>query len=327
MIPSAWIDFAGRWGGYALARQYTRNHPRILMYHRFTSDTSAGTAMADVFEEQVRHLAEHFNVMTLGELLASFHAGERPPPHTIVITVDDGHRDFFEFAWPILKRHNVPATLFVATGFIDRELWLWPDQVTWLLGQCGSLAERVQIGGESVELGDNPWQAIVDRILAMSDDNRLRAPSELAEKLGCALPSEAPEGYAPVTWDELRVLEANGVEIGGHTHTHPNLARVPENRLPEEIHRCRERLDSELGMRPRPFCYPNGQPSDVTQAVRAAVKDAGFTGAVMAYADGALHEDVYQLRRHSSSSNPFQFYKASSGVEWLGRRWRRGGLS
>jgi peptidoglycan/xylan/chitin deacetylase (PgdA/CDA1 family) len=292
------------------------------MYHRF-NDPTGGGVNGDVLETQIAYIARHFVPLTLGKLLDYLHAGEQPPAHTLVLTVDDGHRDFLEVAYPVLQRHGVPATLFVATGFIDGELWLWPDQVTWLLDQCRERPATVRIAGTSLELGNNAWQTIIDHVLTLPDAHRRQAPTELATELESSLPAAPPMGYQPITWSELRSLETNGIEIGGHTHTHPSLGRVPVDRLHEEIHYCRQRLDEELGPRPRPFCYPNGQPDDVTPAVRATVSGAGFTGAVVAYADEAVHNDPYQLRRHSSSADMFQFYKASTGLEWLGRQWQR----
>jgi hypothetical protein len=87
-----------------------------------------------------------------------------------------------------------------------------------------------------------------------------------------------------------------------------------------ELTHCFARLTEELGPAPRPFCYPNGTVDDYSTEVRDAVESAGFTGAVLAYADHLPHDDVYALKRHSSGDCMFQFMKASSGLEWLGRR-------
>lgn len=312
----------GPFGLYPAARLITRNHPRILMYHRFQTSGTAGLT-AETFDCQVRYIARYFNPMSLGELLGYLRTNRSPPPHSIVITVDDGHRDFLDVAWPVLRQNRVPATLFVTTGFIDGELWLWPDQISWILDRCGPLPSIIDLGGSTLRPGAAPWQSIIDHILTLPDHRRRCAPDELAAQVACYPPNTPPDGYQPVTWDELRMLEGNGIEIGGHTHTHPNLARVPLEQLPSEITRCRERLDDELGEATRPFCYPNGQLDDVTADVVSAVAYAGFTGAVLAYADDATHHDLYYLRRHGSSANMFQFYKASSGLEWLGRRWRK----
>ena len=326
MHRSSMVRLLGPWGLYAFARWVTRNHPRILMYHRFSSGPLAGFVSEDVFDEQMSHVARHFHAVTLGALLELFRASQTPPPNTVVITVDDGYRDFFEIAFPILQRHQVPATLFATTGFVDCALWLWPDKVRWALDHAGKMPEHARIAGMVIPLSTgDPWASIIDRLLELPDDQKHREVDQLAAALGVTLPGSAPAGYEAVTWDQLRALQEAGIEIGGHTHTHPSLTKVAPGRLHAEIDHCKQRLDAELGERARPFCYPNGQLEDYSEPVRNAVEHAGFVGAVLAYADGVRHEDLFALRRHSSSDSRFQFHKAVSGLEWLGRRLRATG--
>lgn len=322
MNRSRIIQVAGPLGLYVSARWLTRKHPRILMYHRFSPTPLPDFVCAETLDEQVRHLARLYHTISLGDLLESLRAGSRLPPNTVVITVDDGYRDFFDIAFPILQQHRVPATLFVTTGFVDGELWLWPDKVRWALDHATKRPNEARVAGVTVPLPNgDPWARIVGRLLELVDTEKHREVKRLADTLGVVLPEAAPAPYAAVRWDQLRILQEAGIEIGGHTHTHPTLPKVAPERLPEEIDHCKRRLDAELGVRPRPFCYPNGQPADYSETVRDAVERAGFTGAVVAYADSAGHEDRFALRRHSSSNNRFQFHKAVSGLEWMGRRF------
>ncbi|MCH8505576.1 MAG: polysaccharide deacetylase family protein [Ectothiorhodospiraceae bacterium] len=316
------VQLAGPMGLYSVARRLTRNHPRILMYHRFSGEPQPGHVSAARFEEQVRYIARHHHPMALGELITHLREVRPVPAHTLVITVDDGYADFHDVAWPILKKHGVPATLFVTTGFVDRELWLWPDQVAWLLEQAPEIPEQLQLRDASIPTAGNAWQSLINHLLTLPDQAKHEMIQRLAEQLQTTLPSEAPAAYASCTWDQLRRMQDEGLEVGGHTHTHPTLPKVEHENLPGEIHFCRERLQAELGDQPRPFCYPNGQPADFSMPVRNAVEGAGFTGAVVAYADETPHGDLYALRRHSSSANMFQFYKACSGLEWAGMRLR-----
>lgn len=318
------VRLAGPFGLYSLGRQLSRSHPRILMYHRFSEQPQARSVSRAQFERQVEHIARHYNPMTMGQLLDRWRSGGRVEPNAVVITVDDGHADFLDIAWPVLRRYHVPATLFVATGFIDGELWLWPDQLRWLLESANPLPKSLTVGDFTmpVEGGEQAWVDLVDWLLSLPDRDKRAAIQELSSTLAVPLPTQPPPEYASVTWDQLRAMEREGLEVGGHTHTHPSLARVPVNRLPDETARCLARLTSELGPAPRPFCYPNGQPSDVTDDTRAAVEAAGFTGAVVAYADGTSHDDLYYLRRHGGSGEWDHFLKVVSGVEWLGWRMR-----
>lgn len=331
MSFSGLVRRLGPIGGYAMARQLTRDHPRILMYHRFCAAPTPGRVSAAVLHEQARLLARHHHPMSLTQLAAILRAGETPPPDTIVFTIDDGYRDFHDVAWPILREHGVPATFFVTTGFVDGALWLWPDQIGWLLDHAETLPERLASCGIALDAGARQarsagaaWQLLIDHLLAQSDTRKHELIALLAAELGLTLPARAPDDYAPVSWDQLRRMQDEGLDIGGHTHTHPTLPKVAAADLPGELDHCLARLDAELGTRPRTFCYPNGQPVDYSAAVAAAVERAGFTCAVVAHADAARHDDLYALRRHVGSENMFQFHKSVSGLEWFGHRLRAG---
>ncbi len=319
------VQLAGPMGLYSVARHLTRNHPRILMYHRFSAEPQPGHVSAACLDEQARYIARHHHPMQLGTLIAHLREGRPVPPHTLVFTVDDGYADFHDVAWPILKKHGIPATLFVTTGFVNQELWLWPDQVAWLLEQAPVIPAELRLGDTTIKTSGNTWQSLIDHLLTLPDQDKHAMIRQLADQLQTTLPGKAPAAYASCTWDQLRHMQDEGLEIGGHTHTHPTLPKVEHGDLPGEIHFCQQRLQEELGERPRPFCYPNGQPADFSMPVRNAVEDAGFTGAVVAYADETAHGDLYALRRHSSSANMFQFFKACSGLEWTGMRMRARG--
>ena len=118
-------------------------------------------------------------------------------------------------------------------------------------------------------------------------------------------------------------MQQNGVEIGGHTVTHPSLGRVSESQAKVEIVGCSNALNENLGRRSRTFCYPNGQPSDFQYFLPALVEDSGFLGAVTAFPDANGTKDPFLMRRHVSGDDMFQFFKATSGVEFLGHRLRR----
>ena len=327
MNTSSLIRSAGPLGLYALARQLTRHHPRILMYHRFSAEPRKGFVSAAAFDDQVAHIARYYKPVALGTLIGWLRAGEPIPAHTIVITVDDGYADFHDVAFPILRKHQVPATLFVTTGFIDGALWLWPDQVRWVLDTARRRPDTLTVAGNCISIHTAPWQQIIDALLRIPDTDKHHAIQGLAETLGTTIPESPPAAFAPLNWQQLREMQAAGIEFGGHTHTHPTLPKVEPSALTSEIDHCLHRLNAELGPRPRPFCYPNGQPEDYSSIVRDAVEQAGFTGAVVAYADAQPQGDLYALRRHSGSCNRFQFQKAVSGLEWLGRRAKQRGTA
>lgn len=319
----------GPMGGYQFARQICRNQPRILMYHRFSDPPVKGWASPGFFERQVRHIRERYNPYSLVGLMKYHREHARMPPHAVVITVDDGYRDFYEHAFPILRRHGVPATLFATTGFIERRLWLWPDKITWILDQLTHIDRGFTIGSLAVEEGaldghsrNHLWMRWIAHALSLPDEEKHEFIAALADKLDLTFPETIPEAFAPLSWDELKEMQAAGIEIGGHTVTHPSLGRVNEAQARDEIFGCRDALNQHLGQQDRTFCYPNGQPSDFQDFLPGLVQEAGFLGAVTAFPDAQGVGDLYLMRRHVSGDDMFQFYKAVSGVELLGHRVR-----
>lgn len=332
MNISQWVKIAGEYGGYALAREITGAHPRILMYHRFSRLPKKGYVGADEFEWQVRYIAEHFNPVTVSEIASSLYGTQKLPRKSIAITVDDGYRDFYSIAWPILRKYGVPATFYVTTGFVNGELWLWPDQLRYLLEKAPGAQGRHDFGLFSIEtpiMADDFegefWR--INQILLKADNSeKLECLAALAQGWEVELPGCAPGRFQSVSWAQLKEMQSEGLEVGGHTVTHPSLGRVSGDQASKEILGCAEALTQNLGGAPRSFCYPNGTPDDFVGDQVQFVREAGFSCAVVAFADSREHIQRYAMRRHSSSSDQFQFLKAAAGIELLGMKFRKHAL-
>lgn len=328
-LVSRTVRKLGPLGGYALARQLCRKQPRILMYHRFPGPKTNGGGGSDFFEKQVMYIRKRYQPFTLAGLIQYAEQHGNMPEHAVVITVDDGYRDFYDYAFPILRKHGVPATLYATTGFVDGRLWLWPDKVTWLLENARQVTADSQFGSATFRATQSCenllgiyWQPLITHGLSIPDNEKHVFISDLASVLGLDLPDAIPEEFAPVSWDQLREIEAAGIEVGGHTVTHPTLGQVTEEQARDEIFGCRDELIEYLGEKPRTFCYPNGQPSDFQDFLLPMVEEAGYLGAVTAFPDSKGIGSRYAMRRHACGDNQYQFHKAVSGVEYLGHRVR-----
>jgi len=323
------VKLAGKFGGYAMARAITAGHPRILMYHRFSKVPAPGHVGAGEFEQQVRYISRHYNPVTVSRIALALYEGESLPRNSIAITVDDGYEDFFSIAWPILKKYKVPATFYVTTGFVNGDLWLWPDQLRYLLEQSPEIENRfnfglfnVQTPVKAAEFEQVFWR--INQIMLKADNaEKLQCLDAMASAWQVELPDEPPKGYKAVTWGQLQQMQAEGLEVGGHTKTHPSLARVSLDEAGSEISGCFQALEQNLGKAIRSFCYPNGTPEDFVGAQVELVQRAGFSCATVAFADSREHRQRYAMRRHSSSADQFQFLKAVSGIELLGLKWRK----
>lgn len=328
------IKALGPFGLFACMRWLMRKSPRIVMFHRFSALPKQHHISSDELEKQIVYLKKRFNMLPLSRLRSMLKQCEKIPENSIALTVDDGYQDFYNVAYPILKKHRIPATLYVTTGFINKELWLWPDQISWLLDNVSEVNTVIQLGRDKPDLenkkkGSNVikidvvddsnrhkiWSQVVAYLLSLGDQSKHEWIACFAEQLGKRLPVHAPNDYAACTWAQLEEMQANGIEIGGHTHTHPSLGQVSDKQLLNEISLCKMLLDKKLGNRDRDFCFPNGQPSDYNAKVKEQVKKIGFKSSVTAFYDARGLQDLFEMRRHTASQDWFQFCKSSNGVE------------
>ena len=323
------LALAAPFGVYPLARWLTRSTPKILMYHRFSGQPQAGRVHRRMFEQQVQYLKQHFRIMSLGELLTHHEQHGHFPARTVVLTVDDGYRDFYDIAFPVLKQHDVPATFFIATRFVDGGFWLWPDRLRYILQQSTRLADRSLLpaavtcpAGELDAAARNAlWSDLVAWLLSVEDTRKQQWLENFAGSQQLEVPAQPTAPYRAVNWRQVREMHECGIEIGAHSRSHPSLGRVADDSLAGEIGGSVQDITRQLGQAPVSFCYPNGQPGDYNERVIAEVAASGCKGAVTAFYDRYLLDDIYALRRFDGGNDWSHFMKVCNGIEGLTARW------
>ncbi|NUZ05150.1 polysaccharide deacetylase family protein [Piscinibacter koreensis] len=232
------------------------------------------------FERIVSFVASNFNVLRLGDAVERLAMGSLPTA-SACITFDDGYADNFSVAAPILQRHRVPGTFFIATGYIDGGR-MWNDEV--IEAVRASTGDRID--ATDVGLGEYLWHDAESRVAAcerllkdlkyFEPKRRREVARELAHRAG--LPAEADTMMTPA---QLRALADAGHELGGHTMTHPILATLSDAAAADEIGAGREQLAQWIGRPVESFAYPNGVPGvDYTVRDVGLVAKAGFRSAV-----------------------------------------------
>jgi peptidoglycan/xylan/chitin deacetylase (PgdA/CDA1 family) len=278
-----------------------RQRLSVLAYHRVLAERDpllAEEPSAAEFERRMRWVKANFNVMPLGEAVRALRE-DRLPPRALCITFDDGYADNFCVAFPILQRLGLPATFFIATGFLD--------------GGC--MFNDVVI--EAVRAALSPGLDLDDLALGRhvlgSDEQRARAIARILARLRYFEPSRRSEVAREVarragarirtdlmmTSAQVRALHAAGMEVGAHTVSHPILAEIGVQRARHEMAASRARLEEITGAPVRLFAYPNGTPERDYRGEHAALaREVGFDAAVSA-AWGAARagDDLYQIPR------------------------------
>jgi peptidoglycan/xylan/chitin deacetylase (PgdA/CDA1 family) len=195
----------------------------------------------------------------------------------VLITFDDGYRDYHDVAYPVLESLGIPSTVFLATSFMDEGGMLWTDEVQW--AALSTRRDRV-----TLPWADEPSMALPDAAARNALGERARAHLKKlpdAERrvaltaLLAALGDPPPKERQMLTWDEVR-RTMKLTSYGGHSHTHPILSRLDADAADREIRTCKERIAAETGVSPRTFAYPNGRPSDYTAETQAILRRHGF---------------------------------------------------
>jgi peptidoglycan/xylan/chitin deacetylase (PgdA/CDA1 family) len=288
-------------GGLHALRQLNRHKLSILAFHSFSAANEANVAALATY------IVKNFEPVSLPYLVNSLQSGKALAAHTLAVTVDDGYRNYALHGHPIFKRHKIPVTLFAVAGFADGRLWLWPDQIEYGLEQSAkpSITVEWEAGGTSVlVLGTQQEKAdsiikLTEALKTLPNQQRLKFMADFSRLCGVEIPTAPPPGRAPLNWDELRALAADGVEIGCHTDTHPILTRLESPaELTHEIKGAKELLEAGLRRSVRHFCYPNGKAPDINDSVVAAVREAGFESAVTCFWGlNTIPADLLLMRR------------------------------
>jgi peptidoglycan/xylan/chitin deacetylase (PgdA/CDA1 family) len=316
-------------GAFAPFRMANRNKALILMYHRFTNgdDGDGLSTSARSFNEQLEYLKAHYTLVPLTKIAEYIRSGVSLPPGLAAITIDDGFRDAYEVAFPLLRRHNAPATLFVITDFLDRKCWMWTDKMRYLTARAEAKEFEATIDGRTLKFElEGSWSRLdaatrANEILKkMPDEEKEEAIARLASTLRLSLPDLPPEEFAPVTWEQAREMDKAGVEIASHTLSHPILTNVNDERLGRELRQSRSRLEEMLGREVRTFCYPNGNHD---KRVLGETERAGYNCAVATtHGLNDRQSNPLALRRISTTSDLAHFVQSTSGFEQIKNRLR-----
>ena len=296
----------------------------ILMYHRVLSEkdlirfyTQPGMyVLESVFLMQMNFFQQNFNVLSLNDLLNCWGTGGLDKGQRYcVITFDDGWLDNYLYAYPILKKNGMPATIFLPTSFIGTDRWFWPDRLSYLLRNCHSdkLPEEKKEAIQSLvrnylTLGSVETITCLDEIDPVIESFK-RLPAEMIENFireaSSLLGAEVPHDRLMLNWDEIREMSGGGISFGAHSASHQILTNLSLEDACTEIERPLKVLRAQNISLSPVFCYPNGNyDRDIVECVRSC----GYQAAVSTHFghESCFPQDPYSLKRigmHNDISN------------------------
>lgn len=257
-----------------------------------------GDPTAESFDRLVGKLKRWFNVIPLDDAAERL-VQRRLPRRPLCITFDDGYADNYRVALPILRKHGLPATFFIATGYLDGGC-MFNDLVRIGFRHCGGDVldlSAIDLGTHDIDTLEKRRRAAertIGAIKYLGSPKRERTAREVCRLAAVAVPDDLM-----MSSDELRDLSRQGMGVGGHTRTHPILACSEDDVAWNEIVNGKSDLEEATGRPITTFAYPNGQPGlDYLATHVRMAREAGFVCAVStAPGAGCADSDVLQLPR------------------------------
>ena len=266
----------------------------ILSYHRvvgnFALEASRGLPTLNIeqktFRRHLEVLQESHDIVTLDDALLILSGQKRVDRDVAVITFDDGYRDVYTWAFPVMREMKVPGIVYVPSGFINTERRLGHDRLWAALfrmqdRKIGPLA--VGVGGEGEKwlveafAGEVGAHKALERLIGAHATPALyKLADALEDRLGLSA-VKVPDGQLPMTWDQLRELDAHEFITGGHTAEHTVLTNQCLADARREIAECKQVIEKGLQKPIKHFAYCNGYYS---AGVAQALKDEGFVSGV-----------------------------------------------
>jgi peptidoglycan/xylan/chitin deacetylase (PgdA/CDA1 family) len=283
-----------------ISRYKTLESPaaRVFMFH----GVGGPDCPADIFELQMKYVKENFSVISLQEALTISNDTARNFRSEIVLTFDDGLRNNYTIAYPILLRYELPATFFVCPGLIESRTWQWAHEMEQRLLVCkpGSLQKifaQLGIGEEEMKGkgGSDVAENIVEHMKTMEKDRRINTEHFIRSLThDFEMDQRQHDLYDTMSWDELRSLDPGLITIGSHTVHHQLLTKVPQDEMRYQIHESKEWLQRRLNRPVELFCYPNGDYDASVADVVAQNYKAAVTTRSGCFNKG---DDIYQINR------------------------------
>lgn len=288
----------------------------IMLYHGFCEGNSKGESTPDSKFIPIREFEEHLKVylkygtpMSLASLLSQ----ERLPPSPIAVTIDDGYANNYDLGFPVLKKYDFPATLFLTTGFIDRRQFLWTDWLEFIAANASDVDVTLELNQEVVSFNwgkPHARSSALQRLkstLKKTPLNKIKSFLDKLQKMSKVNYGweNIPDEFQPLSWEQIREMKKSGlISFGGHTVSHAILSKCNREEQLFEMVESKTRIEEELNEECFILAYPNGKEDDFTEETIGLAKAANYRMAVTTNSgyEKSNEYDRYRLRRWGTDS-------------------------
>lgn len=283
-------------------RKITKSQVAVLMYHRISprrDSWSLKPLNPQCFDRQMRYFSQNYEVLPLDRLVDYIKQGEPLPEKAVVITIDDGYKDNYQYAYPTLRKYRIPATVFLTTGNISTGNLFWWDKVSYIIHHTSlDQLNQIELGTfflRSEQEKSLARSTIIKKLKSSPGEENDFIINDLVSISNVEIPDDLGEELI-MSWDEIREMSNNGIDFGAHTVNHPILTNLPLEQAGHEIVQSKKDIERKIGHHVTAFAYPNG---DFNEYIADIVRKSDFSCAVSVLPNKLIcpNDSIYGLSR------------------------------
>jgi len=302
-----------------LRRKLLEPRVGILIYHRVSpakNDWFPPPLSPEFFEQEIEYFSHNYEIITLDELAQCLHQKKSFPENAIVITFDDGNKDNYLYAYPILKKYHAPAAIFLSTGSIGTNNPFWWNKVDYTIRNTPLVELTLNGMGtyslKSIENRSKSAFSIIEKLSELDEKQKNLLIDNLISISGINVPANLSKERI-LSWNDVQEMSNENISFGAHSVTHPILTRIPLERARWEITQSKKDIEDKTGKTVTAFAYPNGiYNNDIINIV----KEADFNCAVAVNPGNLIGSKTnpYILNRICAVDNPDKLKVLLSGL-------------
>ena len=329
-IKNGVIRAAVMLGADALFRRINRKKLLVVMYHGVTGKDYEPQIWTQLplaaFRRQLEFLCDCYVPVSLNEVVRAIRGQATLPERAVLITFDDGLKNNYTIAFPVLHEMGVPAAIFLAVDYVGSGEILWVDELYFLLLEAslrGISLDLPYASAQDLLLAGQLQKSYEIAVEALKRTGAVQRAKEM-ERLRAMIPLDRRnllDDFSMLSWDDVHIMLRSGrIEFGVHTATHRILTELAGDEWEQEIIVPKHNLESKLDREVAAFCFPNGRPlidfrPEHIEYLRKSDYSCAFTTerGLFALPDGDCMA-IARIAGHEGKDGPAYFRLNASGA-------------
>ncbi len=273
---------------YGYLTKLCQNDFVVLAYHRimdvddnYPFDIELISASCKQFDEQMAFVSRNFVPVSIEQVVNCYINNLKLPKKSILITFDDGFADNYKNAFPILKKYNVPATIFLSTDFISSDNTLWFDRLSYFIMNYDEGLMKVAVREKfkvncTAKSRRQILEEVMEYVKIIPNSDREKLLKELYEEFDFSYSENHMHYSETLNWQQIKEMDESCVSFGSHTLSHPILSQLDAAELTHELTESKKVIEKNINHSIDTIAYPVGTRSAFNEEVISESRLAGY---------------------------------------------------